>query len=167
VRVYKRVSKSVGGGVYVFLVASVGGMGVLLLLAGCCVLRRGVGEDDDSEDLFGADEGTMKRGHVVDEDGVDRGFKGSTLRGSSSTLTKRRPVGPRLENLRLFDKPSASKRPVQKRTTFDDRLDYNLDANQYAGLRESLLPRGGDTSERAPLIGGVALRLPGEIGGRV
>lgn len=155
VRVYKRVAVEVKESVYVFLVGAVGAMAFILLLAACCAMRRGAEDFDDGDLQFGSAQLVREKGYDS-EDGIDR--SGGRLGSSRNGLNRRRPLGPRTENLRLFDKPS---RVERKRVRFDEEY---LERDPYAGLRESSLPLGGGvgSSERAPLIGGVALRLPGD-----
>ena len=188
VRVYQRATKTVDNKVWAFLAMATTGCLAALCLAACCAMRPG-GDADEEEDPvsfspggrggFGSSPGAR----VDSEDGIDRtGFRSSgRLEGEAparneggggpNLMRRRRPRpgaaddgGPRRENLRLFDKPSATRdrRRLREETVrFDSGSDF-----ESRSLRDFFAKRTR-AAERAPLMGGVALRLPAAADGRV
>jgi beta-glucanase (GH16 family) len=185
VRVYQRATKTVDDKVWVFLATAIGGCLAVLFLAACCAMRPR-GEEYEEEDAYHAlspgvifIDGAGREGVRVDsEDGVDRvGFRSSGRGASGPGASERttvgpnlmhrrrlRPVsngGPREENLRLFDKPSAARRRRPREETA-----RAFDSGSEGSLRD-FFAKPSRAAERAPLIGGVALRMPSDANGRV
>ena len=183
VRVYQRATKAVDDKVWAFLFAAVFGCLAALGIAACCAMRPAGDEDEDSSHAFalGGLGGVDHKGarEILSEDGVDRtGFKvsgrvegdGASGRsaGGPNLMHRRRPRpgadggGPRRENLRLFDKPS----PARRRWPREETARFDSGSEGARGMRD-LFAKPSRAAERAPLIGGVALRLPGDANGRV
>ena len=181
VRVYQRATKTVDDKVWVFLVTAVGGCLAALCLAACCAMRPGGDAYEEARasafSLGGPAEPERGGARADSEDGIDRtGFKSSARRvaGDASTrhsgggpnlMHRRRPRpgandgGPRRENLRLFDKPSATRRRLREETV-------RFDSGSEGSFRD-FFAKPSRAAERAPLMGGVALRLPSDANGRV
>ena len=195
VRVYQRATKTVDDKVWVFLATAVGGCFAVLFLAACCAMRPR-GDEYEEEDAYHAlspgaifIDGAGRKGVRVDsEDGVDRtGFRSSgRAPGAPGEASERSTVGPNLmhrrrlrpggnggprqENLRLFDKPSAASR--RRRPREETNYSYEETARRddflsEGSLRNSFFAKPSRVAERAPLIGGVALRMPSDANGRV
>jgi hypothetical protein len=142
-------------------------------------------EEEDAYDTLSPGvifiDGAGREGVRVDsEDGVDRtGFRSSARGAPGAGVSERttvgpnlmhrrrlRPVGnggPREENLRLFDKPASSTRRRRPR----EETARAFDSGSEGSLRNSFFAKPSRAAERAPLIGGVALRMPSDANGRV
>ena len=149
VRVYRRVAKGAESRVWVFLASAAAGLVLVLALAACCAMRSALDDDERDDDIpeakrarkrFPADDGDS-------DDGVDRGADDATVARALALAAGgyRRGAGPRRENLRLFD---------------------NAGFKRGGGRGAEWKGKGADPAESAPLIGGVALRLPVAARGR-